>query len=136
MPSYSPAATTSAQTRVFNTWVMISDQRTTRVAYSIIIKTGATLAAGNIGRIILDIADDALGTNMTALDSADSGQDAGLLIPGSTGSIKITGVVPVAKYMRLRSVNVLGTGATYSSYNPNTGTTTANSGFGTETLYD
>lgn len=138
MPS--PPATTSAVTRMFNTWVMISDQRTARVAYSVTINTAATLIAGATGRVIMEISPNNLGATPLTLDVAQSGLSSGLVNPGSNGTIKLTGVVPVGYYMRLRSINIEGTPA-YSSNDGSTansglGTNTANSGFGTETLYD
>lgn len=129
----SPAATTSAVTRLFNVWFQISDQRTSRVAYSITIATASTLLAGATGRVILEISPNSAGTSPLVLDAAQSGLSAGLVNPGTTGSVKLTGVVPVTYWARLRSDTVAGS-PTYSSYDG--ATLTANSGFGTETLYD
>lgn len=136
----SPAATTSAATRLFNTWFQLSDQRTARVAYSIVINSAATLLAGATGRVILEISPTNTGTTPLTLDTGQSGLSAGLVNPGSNGTIKLTGVVPVTYYARLRPIAVEGT-ATYfsndgSTANSGLGTNTANSGFGTETLYD
>jgi len=131
-PFSSPAATTSAVTRVFNKWVMVSDQRTARVSYSSTILTSATLLAGQTGRVILEISPDST-NNILVLDAGEQGLKLGLVNPGTSGTVKIVGVIPVTYYMRLRSQNVEGA-PTYSSFNGTT--TTNNSGFGTETLYD
>lgn len=135
MPSYSLPQVTSSVTRNLNQWYLLSDQRQGNIYYNVVVKTSSTLALGNIGRIIVDIADNDQGLNLTSMSSGESGLDSGLLIPGSSGTVTVFGNVPVGKYFRLRTTNVTGTTTTYSSFNPNTGTSTPNTAFGMEILF-
>lgn len=138
MPS-SVAVVTNAQTRVFNTWVMLSDQRPARVFYTVTITTQATLLAGQGGRVLLQIADTNTGTNLLTLSYGQASVVGGVVVPATESSIDLAGVVPIGKYMRMLPVNLTGA-PSFSSWDQNansgSGLATANSGFGTETLYD
>lgn len=133
--AYTPPQVTTAVSWALNSWIQLSDQRSALVYVNIIIKTSSALLQGQSGLVIFDVSDDNAGTNQISMSSGESGLDSGLLIPGSSGTVSVFGNVPVAKFFRLRTSLPVGTLATFTSRNPNTGTVTSNTGFGMYVLY-
>lgn len=111
--SYTPSMTYNVSTRITNKWYQPSQQRNMVAGYSIVISTSSTLVAGMTGQVIFETATDTLST-ITQLMAGQSGLSAGLLNPGTTGSVTVFGVVGRNLWFRVRTNNITGS-PTYSS---------------------
>lgn len=103
----------SAATRSLNTAFQVSATRDAWVSYSVQITVTASIAGGQNGDVVLEIASDSGFTaNVQTLAISGLGQTYTLAIAlqgiqPQTGTI--TGYVPAGYYTRLRTVNVTGT---------------------------
>lgn len=129
--AYNPPAVQSAVIRSLNTWFKVNDYRMAICHYSVTIQTSSTLIAGSGGRIYFETSTDGVNADVL-LDSGEQRLLPGLVNPGTTGTIKLSGTVPLAKWARLRTFTLEGT-PSYFSVTSTTGSTTTNAGYGTET---
>jgi hypothetical protein len=114
--SYNPPAAQNITSRAFTTGFRPSQQRDCIVGYSVVITTSSTLLAGATGQVTLQISPDS--TTWTTIMSAQSGLAAGLVNPGTTGSVTVFGLIKAGQWCRLISTNIAGT----PSYTTPTGT--------------
>lgn len=105
----------SAATRVLNTIFQISTARDAWVSYSVQITVTASIAGGQNGDVILEIASDSGFTaNVQTLAISGLGQTYTLAIALQgiqPQTVTLPGYVPAGYYARLRTVNVTGTPA-------------------------
>lgn len=105
--SYNPPAAQNITTRAFTTGFRPNQQRDCIVGYSVVITTASTLLAGATGQVSLQISTDS--TTWTTIMSAQSGLAAGLVNPGTTGSVTVFGLIKAHQWCRIVSTNVAGT---------------------------
>lgn len=103
----------SAQTRSLNSAFQVSATRPSLVVYSVQITVTASIAGGQNGDVILEIASDSgFTTNVQTLSITGSGQTYTLAVAlqgvQPTTNI-VSGFVPAGYYARLRTVNNTGT---------------------------
>jgi len=114
-PAGSPAPTPSqsAATRSLNTIYRVSTTRPAWVTYSVQLTVTATIAGGQNGDVVLEIASDAAFTNaVQTLSISGLGQVYSLAVAiqgvqPQTGVV--SGFIPAGYYARLRTVNNTGT---------------------------
>lgn len=111
-----PAGITPSQSsasRSLNSSFQISSTRATLVVYSVQITVTASIAGGQNGDVILEIASDSgFTTNVQTVAIAGSGQTYTLAIALQgiqPATSVVSGFVPVGYYTRLRTVNNTGT---------------------------
>lgn len=108
-----PTRTQSAQTRSLNTAFQISTTRDTLATYSVQITVTASIAGGQNGDVILEIASDSgFTTNVQTLSIAGLGQTYTLAVAlqgVQPQTSVVSGYVPAGYYTRLRTVNNTGT---------------------------
>jgi len=114
IPTITPPSQSSA-TRALNTAFQISTTRPALVVYSVQITVTASIAGGQNGDVILEIASDSgFTTNVQTLSIAGNGQTYTLAVAlqgvQPTTNI-VSGFVPAGYYARLRTVNNAGTPA-------------------------
>lgn len=129
--AYNPPAVQSAVIRSLNTWFKVSDYRMAICHYSVTIQTSSTLIAGSGGRIYFETSTDGVNAD-SLLDAGEAQLFPGLVNPGTTSTVKLSGTIPLAKWARLRPFTISGT-PTYFSTTSTTGSATTNAGYGTET---
>jgi len=111
----------ASQTRTLNSAFQPSSTAAVAVRYAVKITTALTLSGGSEGDVVLEQADDSgFTTNVVTLDIGSASQT-GTLVVGITLGQAITvsvgaDYVPAAKYLRIRTSNVVGT-PTYSFRN-------------------
>lgn len=110
--SYNPPAAQNIMTRAFTTGFRPNQQRDCIVGYSIVITTSSTLLAGATGQVLLQSSPDS--TTWTTIMSAQSGLAAGLVNPGTTGSVTVFGLIKARVWCRVITNNVAGS-PTYST---------------------
>lgn len=110
--SYNPPAAQNITTRAFTTGFQPNAQRDCIVGYSVIITTSSTLVAGMTGQILLQVSPDS--TTWTTIMSAQSGLAAGLVNPGTTGSVTVFGLIKARQWCRIITNNIAGS-PTYST---------------------
>lgn len=116
-PSIPAAASQSAASRSLNTAFQVSSTRGAFVSYSVQLTVTASIAGGQNGDVILEIASDSgFTTNVQTVAIAGLGQTYTLAVAiqgvqPQTGCV--AGFVPAGYYARLRTVNNTGT-PTYS----------------------
>lgn len=116
--AYTPAAAPDPRsfatpTRSLNTAFQISTTRDALVSYSVDIATSVSLVGGAVGTVFIEYADDSgFTTNVKEIGRTVNG-NTGTLVVGLTlnqiATAQITGIVPLAKYVRLRTANTTGT---------------------------
>lgn len=112
-PSTPAARSQLAQTRSFNSGFQVSTTRDALVTYSVDVSCTSTLVAGQTGTVFLEIASDSgFTTNL---------QEVGRFVNSCTQTLGLTvtmvqavtanvgGYIPAGYYVRLRTVNTLGT---------------------------
>lgn len=108
-----PARSFAQPARSLNASFQISTTRDTFVSYSVNISVTSALIAGQEGRVHLEYADDSgFTTNVVTVASAVNATS-GVLNLTNIGAGNVTGWIPVAKYVRIRTENVTGA-PTYS----------------------
>lgn len=100
-------------TRSLNSAFQISTTQVAAVSYAVDVAATLSLTTGQTGTVVLEYADDmAFTTNVKTVQSSING-NAGTLAIGlgltQTATATLTGVIPVGKYVRLRTVNTVGT---------------------------
>lgn len=114
-PDAATPASQSTATRALNTAFQVSATRMALVSYSVQIIVTASIAGGQTGDVILEIASDSGFTaNVQTLAIAGVGQTYTLAIAlqgVQPQTSPVTGVVPAGYYARLRTVNVVGSPA-------------------------
>lgn len=117
LASLSPARVQSAVTRALNTAFQISATRDADVSYSVQITVTASIAGGQNGDVILEIAaDSGFTTSVQTLAIFGSGQTytLAIAIQGVQPQTSVlAGFVPAGFWTRLRTVNNVGV-PTYS----------------------
>lgn len=115
LPTAAPARSQSTASRALNSAFQVSATRDALCIYSIQLTVTASIAGGQNGDVILEIADDSgFTTNVQTVGIGGLGQTYTLAValqgvqPQTTSVI---GYVPAAKFARLRSVNNTGTPA-------------------------
>lgn len=104
-----PVKSFSNPSRSLNTTFQISTTRDTAVSYTIPVTAVAALLVGARGRVTLSYSDDAAQmVNFRTVAVSEYGIGSGLVVTGY-GVLELSGVIPAGKYVRLTSVNVLGT---------------------------
>jgi len=107
----------SAASRTLNTAFQVSSTRNAWVTYSVQLNVTASIAGGQNGDIILEMADDSgftTGVQQIAISGLGQTYTLAVAIQGvqpQTGTV--IGFIPAGKYVRLRTVNNTGT-PTYS----------------------
>lgn len=100
-------------TRTLNSAFQVSTARAAQVSYSVDVLCSATLLGGQTGTVFLEYADDsAFTTNVVEVCRAVNGNTVSLAIAvtiGQTVTAQLGGVIPVGKYVRLRTANTTGT---------------------------
>lgn len=106
------ARSQSSTTRSLNTGFQVSTTRDSLVNYAVNVTTTASLTSGQTGTVAIDIASDSgFTTNLQSL-SAVNGNSVSLAIALTavqTVTATLSYYVPAAYYVRLRTVNTLGT---------------------------
>jgi len=110
--AYHTAAAQNITTRAFTTGFQPNAQRDCIVGYSVVITTSSTLVAGMTGQILLQVSPDS--TTWTTIMSAQSGLAAGLVNPGTTGSVTVFGLIKARQWCRIITNNIAGS-PTYST---------------------
>lgn len=110
--SYNPPAAQNISTRAFTTGFRPNQQRDCIVGYTIVISTSSTLVAGQTGQVLLQVSPD--NATWTTIMSAQSGLAAGLVNPGTIGSVTIFGLIKAGQWCRIITNNIAGT-PTYST---------------------
>lgn len=96
-------------TRTAGTAFQISTSRDASVVYSIPITSNATLVAGSQSSASLQYADNsAMTTNLVTLPGDAFGVASGLLVSG-IGSLKLLGLIPAGKWVKITTSNLAGT---------------------------
>lgn len=96
-------------TRTAGTAFQISTTRDASVVYSIPITSNATLVAGSQSSATLQYADNsAMTTNLVTLPGDAFGVASGLLVSG-IGSLKLLGLIPAGKWVKITMSNLAGT---------------------------
>lgn len=99
-------------TRTLNSAFQISSTRDSMVSYSVDISASLTLTGGATGTVYLEYADDSgFTTNVVTVNSTANGNTGALTIGLSltqTSSATLTGMIPSAKYVRIRTANTSG----------------------------
>lgn len=129
--AYNPAASQGAVIRSLNVWFKVSEYRMAICHYSVTIQTSSTLVLGSGGRVFFETSTDGVNADVL-LDAGQSSLLAGLLNPGTTGTVKLSGTIPLNKWARLRTAVIEGS-PSFFSVTSTTGSTTTNAGYGTET---
>lgn len=106
--SYTPAMTMVVSNKVLNKWYQGSTQRDMVAAFSTTIGTSSTLVAGMTGQVVFETAIDTLST-VTQVMLCQSGLSAGLLNPGTSGSITVFGSAQRNVWFRIRTIQSVGT---------------------------
>ncbi len=105
--------TQSQPSRTLNTIFQLSTTRAAMVSYSVQITVTATIAGGQNGDVILEIASDAgFTTNVQTVAIAGNGQvyTLAIALQGVQPTTNVlSGFVPIGYYVRLRTVNNTGT---------------------------
>lgn len=94
--------------RSLNTAFQISTTQDACVNYTVDISVAALLIAGTSGRVILEYADTAAMTGATIVNESPN-SISGVLNVSSVGPGNVHGWIPAGKYVRIRTVNVVGT---------------------------
>lgn len=99
--------------RSLNSAFQISATRAASVNYSVDIATTVSLAGGAVGTVFLEYADDSgFTTNVKEVGRMVNG-NTGTLVVGltlnQTATAALSGIIPAAKYARLRTANTTGT---------------------------
>lgn len=94
-------------TRTLNSAFQISTTQTATVTYSVDILCSATLAGGQTGTMYLEYADDSgFTTNVVEVSRFVNGNTVSLALAitvGQTVTARVSGMIPLGKYVRLRS---------------------------------
>lgn len=108
-----PTPNQSSATRSLNLAFQISSSRATLVVYSVRITTTVSIGSNQDGDVILEIASDSgFTSNVQTLSIGENGQTVSLAIALNsvqTQTVVVSGYVPIAYYVRLRTVNNTGT---------------------------
>lgn len=107
MRSYNPPVARVITSRAFTTGFRPNQQRSCIVGYSVVISTASTLVAGATGQVIIQTSPDS--TTWTTMMSAQSGLSAGLVNPGTTGSVTVFAPVKANEWCRIITNNIAGT---------------------------
>lgn len=99
----------SNPTRAFNTAVQLSATRDVQVAYYIDVRVQSLLLGNARGNAFLDYADDSgMSTNLVTIGPATS-SISGVLSLDNISTVTLAGIIPAAKYSRIRTAVVGGT---------------------------
>lgn len=100
-------------TRAVNSVFQISSTRNSRVSYAVLVAATLSLSGGQTGTVVLEYADDSgFTTNVTTVQTSANGNTGTLTIglnTVQTGTASLSGDIPAAKYVRIRTVNTTGT---------------------------
>lgn len=107
-----PPRTYTNPARSLNSAFQISTTQDTQVSYAVDIAAVLSLTSGQTGTVILEYADDSgFTTNVVTVQTSKNGNTGTLAIGlglTQTTTVTLTGMVPAAKYVRLRTVNTTG----------------------------
>lgn len=107
-----PAVSQSAATRALNTGYQISTTRNSMVFYSVQITVTASIASGQDGEVVLEIASNSgFTTNVQSLAIAPCSQlyTLAIALQGvQKCALSVSGFVPAGYYTRLRTVSTTG----------------------------
>lgn len=107
------APTYTYPTRSLNSAFQISTTQVTRVAYAVSIAATLSLTSGQSGSVVLEYADDSgFTTNVKTVQTSTNGNTGSLTIGLNlvqTVTATVSGDIPAAKYVRLRTINNTGT---------------------------
>jgi len=103
----------ASPSRSVNTAFQISTTRDAAVSYTVDISTTVSLSGGAVGTVYLEYADDSgFTTNVKEVAHTTNG-NTGTLVVGlaltQSASAQLGGIIPAAKYSRLRTSNTTGT---------------------------
>lgn len=92
----------------------LSAVQCTHVSYSVTILSSSTLAVGSSGYVVLEICptNSSVAGDWQEIARLTNGQNNGLIVGlalNQPGGAPLAGIVPAGYYVRLRSVNVVGT---------------------------
>lgn len=108
-----PVPSFTNPTRTLNSAFQISSTRNSRVSYTVQIASTLSLTTGQTGTVVLEYADDSgFTTNIVAVQTAVNGNTGTLAIGLNlvqTTTATLSGEIPTAKYVRVRTVNSTGT---------------------------
>lgn len=98
--------------RALNTAYQPSTTRDTQVSAGVTVTCTLTLSGGQVGTVVLEYADDSgITTNIKTVCTLQNGNSGSVVIGVSLGqpvTLALVGIVPAAKYYRLRTVNTTG----------------------------
>lgn len=108
-----PIRTYNNPTRTLNSAFQVSTTQDASVSYAVNIAATLSLVTGQTGTVILEYADDSGFTiNVVTVQSSINGNSGALTIGlnlGQSVTASLSGMVPANKYVRLRTVNTVGT---------------------------
>jgi hypothetical protein len=94
--------------RSLNSAFQISTTRDVYVSYATDIACSATVLVGQSGTVVLEYADNSgMSTNVVTVQQSTASAS-GVLNMATIATATLTGVIPVGKYVRLRTVNNVG----------------------------
>lgn len=109
----SPSRVFNYPTRTLNAVFQASTTRDAAVSYSVDIAATLSLVTGQTGTVVLEYADDSgITTNVKTVQSAINANTGTLTIGlGLTQTVTatLTGTIPASKWVRIRTVNTVGT---------------------------
>ncbi len=112
-PPVALARSQASASRSLNTAFQVSTTRDSLVSYSVQITITASIAGGQNGDVILEIADNSgMSTNLQTVAVAGTGQTYTLAVAlqgVQPQTSVVAGYVPAGKFVRLRTVNNVGT---------------------------
>lgn len=98
----------TSPTRSLNSAFQISTTRDVYVSYATDIACSATVLVGQSGTVVLEYADNSgMSTNVVTVQQSTASAS-GVLNMATIATATLTGVIPVGKYVRLRTVNNVG----------------------------
>lgn len=107
----SPSVATT--TRSLNSAFQVSSTRYAFVSYTVDVAATISLTTGQVGTVVLETADDSgFTTNVSTVQSSVNGNSGSLSIGlnlTQTSTASLTGMVPAGKWVRIRTVNTVGT---------------------------
>jgi len=101
-----PTRTFANPTRTLNTAFQISTTQDAIVSYAVDITVSAVLIAGASGRVYLEYANEVGFTTGVTTVTSSGNSTGGVLSITSLGTANLSGVIPLGKFVRLRTVNV------------------------------
>lgn len=100
-------------TRSLNSAFQVSSTQDAMVAYTVNVAATLSLTSGATGTVVLEYADDSgFTTNVVTVQTTVNGNTGTLAIGlglTQTGTASLSGMIPIGKYARIRTVNTVGT---------------------------